>query len=96
MSQHEQLRTYCKSLRLPSLSEVLVETLACSTRILVHRDPSPPPAGTRGRGPAPRRIERFLREAQLPPGKTLALFDQSRLPLRIRRLLPHAWSRGIL
>ncbi|MEZ4713494.1 MAG: hypothetical protein R3A44_40275 [Caldilineaceae bacterium] len=50
MSQHEQLRTYCKSLRLPSLSEVLVETLAFLTRITVHRDLSPPPAGTRGRG----------------------------------------------
>ncbi|MEZ4708354.1 MAG: hypothetical protein R3A44_14170 [Caldilineaceae bacterium] len=32
MSQHEQLRTYCKSLRLPSLSEVLVETLARAQR----------------------------------------------------------------
>ena len=35
-----------------------------------------------------RRIERLLREAHLPKGKTLAHFDQSRLPLRLRRQLP--------
>ncbi|MEZ4706715.1 MAG: ATP-binding protein [Caldilineaceae bacterium] len=34
-----------------------------------------------------------MREAQ-PPGKTLALFDQSRLPLRIRRLLPQLEQGG--
>jgi DNA replication protein DnaC len=35
-----------------------------------------------------RRIERYLREAHLPPGKTLAHFDQQRLPLRLRRQIP--------
>ena len=35
-----------------------------------------------------RRIVRLLQEAHLPPGKTLATFDQNRLPLRIRRQLP--------
>ena len=35
-----------------------------------------------------RRIERFLREARLPPGKTLDQFDQNRLPLRLRRQIP--------
>lgn len=35
-----------------------------------------------------RRITRLLQEARLPPGKTLATFDQSRLPLRIRRQIP--------
>ena len=35
-----------------------------------------------------RRIERFLRESQLPDGKTMTQFDQKRLPVRIRRLLP--------
>jgi len=89
MSQHEQLRTYCQSLRLPSLSEVLVETLERAQReawsietCLLHL------LEQEVEGRRRRRIERFLREAQLPPGKTLALFDQSRLPLRIRRLLP--------
>lgn len=35
-----------------------------------------------------RRIARLLLEAQLPPGKTFATFDQNRLPLRLRRQLP--------
>lgn len=35
-----------------------------------------------------RRIARLLHEAQLPSGKTLATFDQGRLPLRVRRQLP--------
>jgi len=35
-----------------------------------------------------RRIERYLRQAHLPPGKTLEQFDQKRLPLRLRRQIP--------
>jgi DNA replication protein DnaC len=35
-----------------------------------------------------RRIERLLREAHLPAGKSLARFDQNRLPLRLRRQIP--------
>jgi DNA replication protein DnaC len=35
-----------------------------------------------------RRITRLLQAAHLPPGKTLATFDQSRLSLRIRRQIP--------
>ena len=35
-----------------------------------------------------RRIERHLRESRLPPGKTLAQFDQQRLPLRLQRQIP--------
>lgn len=35
-----------------------------------------------------RRISRLLLEAQLPPGKTFATFDQNRLPLRLSRQLP--------
>jgi len=35
-----------------------------------------------------RRITRLLHEAQLPTSKTLATFDQNRLPLRVRRQLP--------
>jgi DNA replication protein DnaC len=89
MSQHEQLLTYCKSLRLPSLGEVLAETLLRAQReawsletCLLHLLESEVEGRRR------RRIERLLQQSQLPPGKTLAQFDQSRLPLRIRRLLP--------
>ena len=35
-----------------------------------------------------RRIERLLKDSQLPPGKTLATLDQSHLPDKIRRQLP--------
>ena len=35
-----------------------------------------------------RRIGRLQKAAHLPTGKTLASFDQDRLPLRLRRLLP--------
>ena len=35
-----------------------------------------------------RRIDRLIKASKLPPGKTLDSFDQDRLPLRIRRLLP--------
>lgn len=36
-----------------------------------------------------RRVERLLRQARLPPHKTLDQFDQERLPLRVRRQM--AW-----
>lgn len=89
MNQHEQLLTYCKSLRLPSLGDVLADTLARAQReswsletCLLHLLESEVEGRRR------RRIERLLQQAQLPPGKTLAQFDQRRLPLRIQRLLP--------
>lgn len=90
MHPHEQLLTYCKSLRLPTLAEVLPETLSRAEReawspatTLLHL------LEQEVEGRQRRRIERFLRESQLPPGKTLACFDQRRLPLRIRQQLPH-------
>lgn len=89
MNAHEQLRTYCKALRLPTLSEVLVETMARAEReswsiesCLLHL------LEQEMEGRRRRRIERCMRQSQLPPGKTLAQFDDGRLPLRIRRLLP--------
>jgi len=35
-----------------------------------------------------RRITRLTKAAHFPPGKTLQVFDQQRLPLRIRRQIP--------
>lgn len=90
MHPHEQLLTYCKSLRLPTLAEVLPETWSRAEReawspatTLLHL------LEQEVEGRQRRRIERFLRESQLPPGKTLACFDQRRLPLRLRQQLPH-------
>jgi DNA replication protein DnaC len=88
MNAHEQLRTYCKALRLPTLSEVLDETLLRAEReswsiesCLLHL------LEQEVEGRRRRRIERLLQQSQLPAGKTLAQFDLNRLPLRLRRLL---------
>ncbi len=88
MNTHEQLRTYCKALRLPTLSEVLSETLLRAEReswsiesCLLHL------LEQEVEGRRRRRIERLLQQSQLPAGKTLAQFDLNRLPLRLRRLL---------
>jgi DNA replication protein DnaC len=88
MNSHEQLRTYCKVLRLPTLGEVLSETLERAEReswsmetCLLHLMQQE----TEGR--RWRRIERLMKQSQLPSGKTLAQFDYNRLPLRVRRLM---------
>lgn len=88
MNTHEQLRLYCKALRLPTLSEVLDETIQRAEReswsiesCLLHL------LEQEVEGRRRRRIERLLQQSQLPSGKTLAQFDLNRLPLRLRRLL---------
>lgn len=43
-----------------------------------------------------RHIERFMKQSQLPPGKTSAQLDQRRLPLRIRRLLPQLQTGDLI
>jgi DNA replication protein DnaC len=89
MSQLETIVQQCKLLRLPSIAEAVPEALTLAGQqewslesfllYLLEQE-------TAGRHQ--RRIERLLREAHLPPDKTLARFDQSRLPLRLRRQLP--------
>lgn len=89
MSVLEQINHHCKQLRLPTLAQVVPETLTLAQQqewsleqfllTLLEQE-----LDQRGQ----RRIDRLLREARLPPGKTLAQFDQSRLPLRLRRQIP--------
>ena len=86
MNQHEQLRLYCKALRMPTFSEVMVETLARAQReswtietCLLHL------LEQEIEGRRRRRIERYMKSSQLPQGKTLAQFDDSRLPRRTRQ-----------
>jgi DNA replication protein DnaC len=43
-----------------------------------------------------RRIDRNLKKSNLPDGKTIAAFDQSRLPTRIRRQLPGILDGGFV
>lgn len=88
MSAVETLRLHCKALRLPTVSEVVEETLARSQRedwsleqALLHLFEQELAGRQR------RRIARFLKQSHLPEGKILSTFDQQRLPLRIRRML---------
>jgi DNA replication protein DnaC len=75
-------------LRLPSIAEAVPEALRLAQQqewslesflsYLLEQEAT---------GRQQRRIERLLREAHLPPDKTLSRFDQGRLPLRLRRQL---------
>ncbi|MCP4934243.1 MAG: ATP-binding protein [bacterium] len=89
MTPLEAIDQHCKQLRLTSLAQVVPETVTLAQQqewslesfllYLLEQEV------TRRQQ---RRIERYLRQAQLPPGKTLDHFDQQRLPLRIRRQIP--------
>lgn len=93
MNPHEVIRLHCKALRLPTVGEVAGEMIAQAEReswsledFLLHLLEQEVDGRRR------RRIERLRRESHLPPGKTLAQFDEGRLPLRTRRLLPQLLS----
>jgi len=89
MSPLEAIEQYCKQLRLSTISQAVPEALREAQQqewslesfllYLLEQEV------TRRQE---RRIERYLREARLPPGKTLTQFDQNRLPLRLRRQIP--------
>jgi DNA replication protein DnaC len=88
MSALEPIRLYCKALRLPTLAQVFEQTLSTAqgeewsleefVLSLLEQEAT---------GRQQRRIERLTKQAHLPPGKTWATFDHSRLPLRLRRQL---------
>ena len=85
----DAIHTYCKALRLPTVSEVIEDTLSTAQRedwsleAFLHHLLEQEMAGRRER-----RITRLTKAAHFPPGKTLQTFDQKRLPLRIRRQIP--------
>lgn len=93
MTTLEQIQLHCKALRLSTMTAVLPETLTQAQKeswsieqvlaTLLEQE-------TIGR--QQRRIERLLKQAHLPEGKTLDTFEQKRLPLRIRRQLPQLAS----
>jgi len=84
----ETIRTYCKALRLPTVSQVVDDTLTTAQRedwsleTFLQQLLEQEMAGRRQR-----RILRLTKAAHLPAGKTLETFDQQRLPLRLRRQL---------
>jgi len=85
----DAIRTYCKTLRLPTVADVLGDALVTAQRedwalemFLQHL------LEQEMTGRRERRITRLMKAAHFPPGKTLEVFDQKRLPLRIRRQIP--------
>jgi len=89
MPPHEAIVHHCRLLRLPSLAETVPEALTLAHQqdwslenfllYLLEQELL---------GRRQRRIARLLRKAHLPPDKTFDRFDQTRLPLRLRRQLP--------
>lgn len=88
MSTPETLLLHCKSLRLPTMAAILEEMLHTAQREswspettllnLLEQEVA---------GRERRRIERLLKQSQLPAGKTLDQLDLKRLPLRAQRQL---------
>ncbi len=89
MKQLETLQQHFRTLRMPTAVQIVEETIATAQKenwsletflseILAQEM----------EGRRLRRIERLKKAAHLPVEKTLAAFDQERLPLQIRRLLP--------
>jgi DNA replication protein DnaC len=86
----DTIKAHAKALRLPTIAEVAEDTLNLGERedwpletfldYLLNQEMI---------GRRQRRITRLTKAAHLPPGKTLQAFDQSRLPLRLRRQLSH-------
>jgi DNA replication protein DnaC len=83
------LRQQCKTLCLPTAYQMVEQALDTARRedwpleTFLHYMLEQELTGRRQR-----RAERRIKESHLPEGKTLSTFDQKRLPLRVRRLLP--------
>ncbi len=89
MTQLETIQQHFRSLRMPTAVQVVAETMVTAQQEnwsletficdLLEQEME---------GRRQRRITRLQKAAKLPVGKTLATFDQERLSLRLRRLLP--------
>ena len=89
MTQLETLQQNFRTLRMPTAVQVVEETIITAKKEnwsletflgeLLEQEME---------GRHQRRIERLKKSAYLPVEKTLAAFDQKRLPLQLRRLLP--------
>ncbi len=89
MTQLETLQQHFRYLRMPTARQIVEEIIAAAQKenwsletflgeILEQEI----------EGRRLRRIERLMKASRLPVEKTLAAFDQARLPLQIQRLLP--------
>ncbi len=93
MTQLETLQQHFRTLRMPTAVQIVAETIATAQKenwVLETFLSEILEQEIEGR--RLRRIERLKKSAHLPLEKTLATFDQERLPLKIRRLLPQLCS----
>jgi DNA replication protein DnaC len=89
MIQLETIQQHFRTLRMPTSVQIVAETLAVAQKEdwsletflgeILEQEME---------GRRQRRIERLKKAAYLPVEKTLSTFNQERLPLRVRRLLP--------
>ncbi len=89
MTSPDVLTMHFKTLRMPTAAEVIEELVTTARQQdwsledfigeLLEREIE---------GRRIRRIERLTKASKLPTAKTFASFDEGRLPLRIRRMLP--------
>lgn len=89
MTPLETIQQHLRTLRMPTAVQVVAESMATAQREdwsletflcdLLEQEME---------GRRQRRVDRLYKAAKLPVDKTLATFDQERLPLRLRRLLP--------
>jgi len=85
----EQVRLQCKLLRLPTMATVLADSIRrAEADNLPLAEFVADLLAQEVEARRERRIERLRKQSKLPPGKTFAVFDESRLPLRIQRQLP--------
>jgi len=89
MTQIETIQQHFRTLRMPTAVQIVAETIATaqkeswSLETFLSEILEQEMEGRRLR-----RIERLKKAAHLPVEKTLATFNQERLPLQIRRILP--------
>jgi DNA replication protein DnaC len=93
MTQLETIQQYFHTLRMPTAVQIVAETVAVAQKEnwsleaflgeILEQEME---------GRRQRRILRLQKASSLPVEKTLSTFDQERLPLRVRRLLPQLCS----
>jgi len=89
MTQLETIQQHFRTLRMPTAVQIVAQTVEVAQKEnwsletflgeIMEQEIE---------GRHQRRIERLKKAAHLPVEKTLTTFDQGRLPLRVRRLLP--------
>jgi DNA replication protein DnaC len=89
MTQLETIQQHFRTLRMPTAVQIVAETMAVAQKEnwsleaflgeILEQEME---------GRHQRRIQRLQKASHLPLEKTLSTFDQERLPLQVRRLLP--------